>query len=144
MPGAVILMFPYMPRTKNIPDRDYPNRVREFRLQRGLTLKQLEEMTGIFFTHIGKMETGERPMRDFHMAKFAEALGVEAADLLPMYQGGLSEGERRMIDTYRDLTPEAKRMLEAMIESQQDAREGKGIVELSPADFADQGKKAVR
>lgn len=137
MNGAQILMFPHMPRTKSTPDRDYPNRVRELRIAADLTLKQLAELSGLFFTQIHKIEVGERPAKDFEFRAIAKALNVAVADLVNLDEGGLAEEERLLVDTYRDLPPAMKRALMAMVESQQDERTGKEVVELEqPAQVA--------
>lgn len=122
-----------MPRAKDIPEGGHPNRVREIRNLRGLTLKQLSEITGLFFTQIAKLETGERPGKDFEFRAIADALGVTPADLLRFDEGALSDEERLMVDTYRDLPPAMKRAIDAMITSQQDQREGAGVEPLPEA-----------
>lgn len=132
-----------MPRTTSTPDRDYPNRVRELRNARELTLKELAELTGLFFTQISKIETGERPAKDFELRQIARALRVPMADLHKLDDGALAEEERLLVDTYRDVPPAMKRAIEAMIKSQQTERGGAGVVDFDEAQEKPlQGKRA--
>lgn len=96
----------------------YPNRVREFRESRNLTLKQLAEASGLFFTQIAKIETGFRPARDFEFQRLAHALGVAPSDLFHLTDGGLSVEERAIISAYRCFPQSMRKAVLAMIESQ--------------------------
>lgn len=100
----------------------YPNRLREFRKKQGLTLKKVGELTGIAFTNIGKIETGERDLKSWHMAKFSQVYGVPCADLFNEIDGGLISSERLLIETYRDVSPSLRAVIDAMIESMQALR----------------------
>lgn len=100
-----VLSFPIMPRPKI---EDLPNRVRYWRKQRGLTLRQLAPIVGIAFPSLGKIETGKLDLRHYWMERIAAALDVAPADLLPLGHGGLTEKERELVETYREL-PEANR-----------------------------------
>lgn len=81
-----------------------PNRVRELRKARRLTLKQLSPMIGgLTFAHLARIECGQRNLNLYWMEKIAAALGVVPADLLAQEIGGLSERERLLIDTYREV-----------------------------------------
>lgn len=111
-----------MPRISLSTDRDYPNRVRELRVARSLTLKELADASSLYFTQINKIETGERPAKDHDFRLLGRALGVPPADLFHIREGGLTGAERLMIDTYRELPPAMQRALMAMVESQQAER----------------------
>lgn len=98
MPGATILQFPSMANTDPLT---LPNRLRALRLEQGFTLKELAPRAGLTFSHLGALETGARELTMPVMERLAEQLGVPVADLLWESMGGLSDDERRLIDTYR-------------------------------------------
>jgi transcriptional regulator with XRE-family HTH domain len=57
-------------------------KLREARLDRGLSQEELHEMTGVSRDTISKMETGDRPNpHPRTLRKLAEALGVSVADI---------------------------------------------------------------
>lgn len=125
-PSATILKFPDMARKPKI--QNFPNRLRELRKARGLTLQKVADMTGIAFTNIGKMETGERDLKSWHMEKFAEAYGVCQADLFNPEAGGLTPEERALIDTYRDIPSAMRKSFDALADSHQQFRGASEIV----------------
>lgn len=58
------------------------NRVREFRKQRGLTLEQLAELTGISTGHISRIERHEKGWSMDSLPKIAKALGIDPHHLI--------------------------------------------------------------
>jgi transcriptional regulator with XRE-family HTH domain len=57
-------------------------KLREIRLDRGLSQEELHELTGVSRDTISKMETGERPNpHPRTLRKLAEALGVTVGDI---------------------------------------------------------------
>lgn len=126
---ARILQFPVMDKSE--PDRKFPNRLRELRKAQGWTLKQLGEKTGIIYTQLQKLETGEQPLRDHYMERIAPVLGVKPADLLNFDDGGLSPEERALIDTYREIPRALRRSFDSLRESHQPFR---GAGEIVPLD----------
>lgn len=120
MSGSV-LEFPAMGGPP-IPEADLPNRIRALRKAAGQTLQQLAPLANISFHHLAKIETGERELTHPVMVRIAAALGVPIADLLLPAEGGLTEHERRLIDTYRQVPPAARAALDAVAESQQPFR----------------------
>jgi transcriptional regulator with XRE-family HTH domain len=57
-------------------------KLREARLDRGLSQEELHEMTGVSRDTISRMETGDRPNpHPKTLRKLAEALGVSVADI---------------------------------------------------------------
>ncbi|MGV2049040.1 XRE family transcriptional regulator [Agrobacterium sp. 22-209-1] len=64
-------------------DKNYPNRIREIRKSKGLTIEELAEETGLSVSFTGRLEKGERRLSVHHMDLFAAALAVEPQDLLP-------------------------------------------------------------
>ena len=66
--------------------RKYPeingNRLRELRISKALTLRRLEEDSGVSFDRINKLELHGGSARPSTIHKLAEALGVEPAELV--------------------------------------------------------------
>lgn len=58
-------------------------RVRELRLERGLSQEALMARTGLHRTYIGSVERGERNLSLDAIHAFAEGLGVDVAALFP-------------------------------------------------------------
>jgi len=57
-------------------------KLREFRLDAGLSQEELHQVTGISRDTISKMETGDRPNpHPRTLRKLAEALGASVADI---------------------------------------------------------------
>lgn len=59
------------------------NRIRELRKAQKLTQQQLAEKVGISYTHLGRIENGERGLDMEYIPAFAEALGVKPYEILP-------------------------------------------------------------
>lgn len=135
MTRCVILPFPNMTRKD---DQELPNRIRALRGTRELTLAQLAKKAGMTTGHLQKLEVGDRELTLPVMERIAAALAVSVADLLPATLGGLSDKERRIIDTYREVPGYLRGAIEAVAEGQQPYR-GKGEV----ADFPDEAKRSA-
>lgn len=112
-------------------------KLREFRLQKGLTLRALAEAAGVDFTYLSKIENdkvgympGAETIRDF-----AEALGVDAIELLelanklPPELASLagSPKARRFFQRARDIaSPKDWDALLDLLESRKSARDTTG------------------
>lgn len=59
-----------------------PNRIREIRLQRGLTQKALGDRVGLSGAQISRLENGERPLSVPYMERLARSLNCAPSDLL--------------------------------------------------------------
>lgn len=57
-------------------------RLRELRVERALTLRDLGERSGVVYDTINKLELGRRPAHASTIRKLAEALGVEPKELM--------------------------------------------------------------
>ena len=57
-------------------------RLRELRQLRVLTLRELEEESGVSYNTIWRLENGHRQARPSTIRKLAAALGVEASELV--------------------------------------------------------------
>lgn len=64
---------------------EFGQRVRELRLQGGLSQEELADRCGLHRTYIGMIERAEKNITLLNMKKIADALGVSLASLL---QGG--------------------------------------------------------
>ncbi|MEO9625891.1 MAG: helix-turn-helix transcriptional regulator [Qipengyuania citrea] len=113
--------------------RDCPNRIRELRKARGLTLAQLAQAVGMTTGHVQKLEVGERELTLPVMERVAGALEVAVADLLPPALGGLTDKERRIVDTYREVPSYLRGAFDGMADSQQQWR-GRGEIASFPQD----------
>ena len=64
------------------PPSAFGERVRELRLQRGLSQEALAERCGLHRTYIGSVERGERNVSLQNIVRIAHALDVAASGLL--------------------------------------------------------------
>jgi transcriptional regulator with XRE-family HTH domain len=58
-----------------------PNRIREWRKAKGLTLEQLSEMTSISTSFLSRMESGKRRVSLDYAKAIASALGISTGDI---------------------------------------------------------------
>lgn len=63
---------------------DMPNRIREWRNKRGLTLEALGDRVGLSGSYIAKLEKDDRNLSIARLRQIARALQCNAADLLPL------------------------------------------------------------
>lgn len=63
-------------------NRPTPNRIREIRKERGMTLQDLGEKAGMHYTTVAKLERSQRGLKLAYLAAIATALGVAPRDLL--------------------------------------------------------------
>jgi transcriptional regulator with XRE-family HTH domain len=63
------------------------DKLRELRRLRVLTLRELEEESGISYNTIWRLENGYREARPSTIRKLAAALGVEASELVVTGEG---------------------------------------------------------
>ena len=61
---------------------DQPNRIREWRLRRRMSLAELGEVVGLSRSEISKLENGSRRVRAEHLVILAKALKVPPEDLM--------------------------------------------------------------
>ena len=64
------------------------HRLRELRRLKVLTLRELEEESGVSYNTIWRLENGYREARPSTIRKLAAALGVEASELVVTGEGG--------------------------------------------------------
>ena len=82
------------------------NRIKELRKLRKLTQQQLAEKVGISYTHLGRIENGERGLDMEYIPAFAEALGVKPYEILPKewQPEEISPEEREILHMIRKTT----------------------------------------
>ncbi len=61
------------------------SRLRELRLERGLSQEELADAAGLHRTYVGSVERGERNLAVLNLYALGQALGVQAGQLLPHY-----------------------------------------------------------
>ena len=57
-------------------------RLRQLRVEKALSLRALDERSGVTFATINNLENGNRPARLVTIRKLADALGVEPKELM--------------------------------------------------------------
>lgn len=80
------------------------NRIKELRKKKHLTQKELAKLVGLDYTHIGRIENGDRTLDVEYLEKFAIALGVKPYELLPLewQPAPISEKEQQILDIVRE------------------------------------------
>lgn len=68
---------------KSLNMKEFPNRIRELRLAKEMTVEQLAEATGLSPSYVWRLENSERNLSIKNMNLFAHALDVQPKDLLP-------------------------------------------------------------
>lgn len=113
--SAVVLNFPTMKKT----DDDLPIRMRYWRKQRGLTLKEVADRMGCTEQTAQRYETGTRTTTLEVLARIARALDVEVADLLPASLNSLAvnDREQQLLRAYRAAPDFGRHNLEVLAES---------------------------
>ena len=104
-----------------------PNRIRQFREARKLTLEQLTDAmdkdVAISLVQLARLERGDNALTYNTLSKISKALEVLPADLLLLSDGGLTQRERMMIEVYRSTTEAHRLMVDALINACQVALE---------------------
>lgn len=62
--------------------QDAPNRIKEIRMRRGMSLSELSELTGFTRSELHKLEKGVRRIRTDHLPALAKALRCDPEELL--------------------------------------------------------------
>lgn len=106
MQSAQILPFPMA----KLQSKRSPNRMRQLRLDRGMTQEQVALEAGCAISTINMMERGERTLSLEWMQRLAKVFGVAPSELLTVENNPnvLDDDERALIDALR-AAPEANR-----------------------------------
>lgn len=62
--------------------QQFAKRLREFRIERGLSQERLGSLAGVHRTYIGMLERAEKNITLANMEKIAKALGIKVRDLV--------------------------------------------------------------
>lgn len=96
-------------------------KIRDLRLSRGMTLEQVATIVGVGKSTVRKWETGMiANMKRDKIALLARALGTTPAYLmgwkeegeqtLPLNETNLTEGEKMLLDLFRQIPEDAQKM----------------------------------
>ncbi|HSG62583.1 MAG TPA: helix-turn-helix transcriptional regulator [Pseudomonadales bacterium] len=66
-------------------------RVREIRLSRGATIKTVAEATGVYASHLSRVESGQASLNIGQAMKLANAYGIEVGELLGVDDLGVDD-----------------------------------------------------
>ena len=94
-----------------------PNRIREIRNSRKLTLEQVGLQVGCSLVQISDLERGQRRLTDKWMKRIAETLGVAASDLLLESDapGGFDVDELLLVHRYRCASAPVKAAMQTLL-----------------------------
>ena len=87
----------------------------EIRRARGMTQRQIAEAVGVEPDHISKLENGDRKLSPEWIDRLSKVLNCSKGELLG--EEGVSEEEREILDMYKNLTPEKKQAVKAMLKA---------------------------
>ena len=59
----------------------FENRLREYRIRRGLTLRELGDAVKMNYSHLSKIENGEKRISDIRKIRLAKFFDVSVQDL---------------------------------------------------------------
>ena len=107
-----LIFFPYMAKTTE----NLPNRIREWRLRRKVTLVELAKAIGTTHGHVQKMEVGDRPVTLEWLDRIGAALTVSVGELLHQRQNPLlpTEEETRLLEQLREGGDQLMRTVQAV------------------------------
>lgn len=71
-------------------DKKYPNRIRELRDERDLTIEEVAERTGLSVSYVSRLESGERNLSVKNLNLFAHAFDVAPQEILASETGRAS------------------------------------------------------
>lgn len=113
--SSQVLPFPIM--TQHLDT--YPNRIRELRLARGLSQKELGDLVGVTDVQIGYLELGRRELRLPMMKMLARAFNVAPADILARDDNPLAATPRirRLLEHYEQADEAGRQAIERVAES---------------------------
>jgi transcriptional regulator with XRE-family HTH domain len=100
---AIVINLASMARKSKTLD-NAPNRIREWRQLRGLTLEELALRVGVTTGHMQKWEIADRNISYEWFKRIARALNVNVADLLTAEDNpdSLSDAERKVVAAMRE------------------------------------------
>ena len=87
----------------------------KIRKARGMSQKQLAEAVNASNQQISCLENGDRKLAPEWIERLSKALNCSKGELLG--EEGVSEEEREILDMYKNLTPEKKQAVKAMLKA---------------------------
>ncbi|MBD3729691.1 MAG: helix-turn-helix transcriptional regulator [Sphingomonadales bacterium] len=95
-----------------------PNRIREIRLEAGLSQQVLGDRIGVTKVTISDLERGKMRLDIDYMRRIAHALSVKPSDLLPCEDNAdsLSHDERKLIEKLRKADPATREQIHRVAE----------------------------
>jgi transcriptional regulator with XRE-family HTH domain len=110
-----LIFFPYMAKSTE----NCPNRIREWRQRKNITLVQLAREIGATHGHLQKMEVGDRPVTLEWLDRISEKLGVSVGELLHERQNPLlpTVDEQKLLTRLREGGDQLMRMAQALADA---------------------------
>lgn len=132
--GDVIMLRPFIMARLN---EKLPNRIREWRERRNLSMAELASRTGISYPHMGKLENGERRLYVDTARVIADALDVTVGDILSKEINPFNptERERQLLQMLREGGEPMLKAMEAVATIQFDL-----VLKSREAEQADRGE----
>ena len=96
-------------------EKDKKNVLYEMRIRKKMTQKDVADATGTTANQISRLENGDRELTPKWLERLSKALNCSKGELLG--EEGISEEEREILDMYKNLTPEKKQAVKAMLKA---------------------------
>lgn len=96
-------------------EKDKKNVLYEMRIRKKMTQKDVADATGTTANQISRLENGDRELTPKWLERLSKALNCSKGELLG--EEGVSEEEREILDMYKNLTPEKKQAVKAMLKA---------------------------
>ena len=96
-------------------EKDKKNVLYEMRIRKKMTQKDVADATGTTANQISRLENGDRELTPKWLERLSKALNCSKGELLG--EEGVSEDEREILDMYKNLTPEKKQAVKAMLKA---------------------------
>lgn len=96
-------------------EKDKKNVLYEMRIRKKMTQKDIADATGTTANQISRLENGDRELTPKWLERLSKALNCSKGELLG--EEGISEEEREILDMYKNLTPEKKQAVKAMLKA---------------------------
>jgi transcriptional regulator with XRE-family HTH domain len=96
---------------------DVGARIRELRKARGLTSRQLAEITNISQPVISRLESNTRSADVSYIEIICNALGISLADFFAADQSNMDPELQQLLETAKKLTPAQRESVRKMLET---------------------------
>lgn len=126
--SARVIQFPNMPK---LLTRPVFNRLREIRKARKISQRIVAEAVGTSEPQMSRLEIGHRDMDIYWLRRCAAFFEMLPADLLLLEDGGLTEQERHLINTIREIPKQDREAFWRLASAYQELRSAGELVELT-------------